>query len=343
MHISIRHVGTIVLLLTGSACDYIDRARSGDETVVDTTGVVATAGGFLLAMQMPGAIGEGGEGTVRLSLTNRGDTVPRGVTLDLLMPLWIEPLPPRPGERPVTMTAVAEEGLRFSFTLDDEALGPGQTQTVEQRIRIPAGAPRIGGSGPRGQIVRARLVDPSGQPLVEVASQLALGGVSADSIGGAGEAAVEPDRIGLVRLGMTRSEVAQAAAGTRDTSWTQEGTQERGLVVPFAGRGRAIAVLSGDTVTRIEVRDSTIRAHDRVGVGSTLQELRAAYGQPCAAVGEGEVVVWFSSAPGISFALDAPLPQEPGQLAANPERIPSSARVTRWWVRRGADSCPEAG
>lgn len=340
MHVRIRHVSTIVLLLASSACDYIDRARNGGETAVDTSGVTATAGGFLLAMQMPGAIGEGGEGTVRLSLTNRGDTVPRGVTLDLLMPLWVEPLPPRPGERPVTMTAVAEEGLRFTFTLDDEALGPGQTQTVEQRIRIPDDAPRIGGGGPRGQIVRARLIDPNGQPLVEVASQLALDGEPTDSIGGPGEAAVEPDRIGAVRLGMTRAAVAASAAGTRDTSWTQEGMQERGLVVPYARSGRAVAVLSGDTVTRIEVRDSTIRVHERVGVGSTLQQLRGVYGRPCAAVGEGEIVVWFSSAPGISFALDAPLPEQPGQIAANPERIPSSARVTRWWVRRGTDGCP---
>lgn len=340
MQVKIRHVGTVVLLLASSACDYVDRARNGGETAVDTSGLTATAGGFLLSMQMPGAIAEGSEGTVRLSLTNRGDTVPRGVTLDLLMPLWIEPLPPRPGERPVTMTAVAEEGLRFSFSLDDDALGPGQTQTVEQRIRVPAGAPRIGGGGPRGQIVRARLIAPDGQPLVEVASQLALDGAPADSVGGAGEAAVEPDRIGPVRLGMTRAAVAASVPGARDTSWTQEGMQEQGMVVPFAEAGRAVAVLSGDTVTRIEVRDSTIRIHDRVGVGSTLQQLRGAYGRPCAAVGEGEVVVWFSSAPGISFALDAPVPDEPGQLSANPERIPSSARVTRWWVRRGMDGCP---
>lgn len=340
MHPGIRYVGAVVLLLVGSGCDYIDRARNGGATPVDTSGVTATAGGFLLAMQMPGAIAEGGEGTVRLSLTNRGDTVPRGVTLDLLMPLWVEPLPPRPGERPVTMTAVAEEGLRFTFTLDDETLGPGQTQTVEQRIRVPRGAPRIGGAGPRGQIVRARLIDPAGQPLVEVASQLALDSVRADSGPGGGEAAVEPDGIGPLRLGMARAAVAQTVPGSRDTSWLQEGTQERGLVVPFAGGGTAIAVLSGDTVTRIEVRNSSIRAHDRVGVGSTLQELRAAYGRPCAAVGEGEVVVWFSSAPGISFALDAPLPEQPGQIAANPERIPGSATVTRWWVRRGPDTCP---
>lgn len=340
MHPKPLHVLAIGLMLAGSACDYIDRARTGD-VVVDTSAVSATAGGFLLAMQMPGPLGAGQEGTVRLSLTNRGDTVPRGVTLDLLVPLWIESVAPRPGERPVTIAASEEEGLHFSYRMDDSALEPGQTQTIEQRIRIPAGGPATAGGARRGQIVRARLVDPAGQPLVEVASQLALDSTAAvDSVAGGGEAAVEPDGIGPVRLGMTRAAIVNAIPGARDTSWQQEGTTERGLTVPFEGSGRAVVVLAGDTASRIEVRDPGIRAHERVGVGSTLEELRAAYGRACAAVGEGEVVVWFSSAPGLSFALDAPLPQNPATIGENPERIPATSQVTRWWVRRGTDTCP---
>lgn len=340
MHRSALHTLGVGLLLAGSACDFVDSVRDRD-VVVDTSGISASAGGFLLSMQMPGTLGPGQEGVVRLSLTNRGDTVPRGVTLDLLVPLWIEPVAPRPGDPPVTIAASEAEGLRFSYRMDEASLEPGQTQMVEQRIRIPRDPAGRSGGPSRGAVVRARLIDPQGQPLVEVASQLALDSAArGDSVPGSRtEAAVEPDGIGPVRLGMTRAALLEAASGARDTTWSQEGTQERGLVVPFAGSGRAVAVLAGDTVARIVVRDPTLRAHDRVGVGSTLQELRAAYGRPCAAVGEGEVVVWFSSAPGISFALDAAVPQNPQQISSDPERIPASARVTRWWVRRGADGC----
>ncbi|MDQ3388582.1 MAG: hypothetical protein M3483_03670 [Gemmatimonadota bacterium] len=328
------------MVLASSACDVLERVTDRRSTVVvDTTGVSASAGGFLLSMQMPGVLGASQEGIVRLSLTNRGDTVPRGVTLDLLLPLWIEPVPPRPGDRPVTIEASTEDGLRLSYRMDEAALEPGQTQTIEQRIRVPARAPSGAMTGQ--QIVRARLIDPDGQPLVEVASKLAMDGTAAtDSISGAaGDPAVEPDGVGSVRLGMPRDSVLRVASGARDTSWQQEGSQQRGLLVPFDNSARALAVLSGDTVTRIEVRGSSIRAHGRVGVGSTLQELRAAYGRPCAAVGEGFVVVWFPSAPGISFALDAPIPQNPQQIGDDTDRIPATSRVTRWWVRRGTDTC----
>lgn len=76
-------------------------------------------------------------------------------------------------------------------------------------------------------------------------------------------------------------------------------------------------------------------------MGSTLEELRSAYGAACADVGEGNVVVWFADAPGISFALDAPVPGSAAQLRKSPDRLPGTARVTRWWVRIGHHDCPQ--
>lgn len=69
---------------------------------------------------------------------------------------------------------------------------------------------------------------------------------------------------------------------------------------------RALTVLAGDTVMRIEVRDPQTRTREGMDVGSRYSELRAAYGPACVGIGEGIVVVWFPAAPGVSFALDAP-------------------------------------
>lgn len=112
------------------------------------------------------------------------------------------------------------------------------------------------------------------------------------------------------------------------------------MVVPFAGGGRAVAVLSGDTVARVEVRDTMPRTREGLGVGSRLEELRAAYGHPCVGAAEGEVVVWFPGARGIAFALNAPAPANPGQGRLNADRVPASTPVTRWWLHRDASHCP---
>lgn len=351
------HFGTVALLLLGTACEFVDRTRTGE--VADTTGAAATAGVLALGMEAPGVLRPGEEGTVRLSLTNRGDTIAHGVRVELLIPGWMEPVPPEPGGREVTIATSAEEGTRLAYQMDNPPLQPGETQTVEQRVRFPLGSPVTAGAAPWSRVVRARLVRPDGQPLVEVESEITL-----DTLGRADttrlaqspqdtarrdqavpdtargdQPVIERDRLGPARLGMTTGALRQAAPSARDTTWTREGTRERGQVVPLQGGGRALAVLAGDTVSRIEVRDTIARTRERLGVGSRFEELRAAYGRACADVAEGEVVVWFPNAPGVSFALDARVPQNPAQLRANPEQIPGTARVTRWWLRRGTDRC----
>jgi hypothetical protein len=139
---------------------------------------------------------------------------------------------------------------------------------------------------------------------------------------------------------MSAAAVKQAAPGTRDTTWSQAGTRQRGLVFPIANR-TALAVLSGDAVARIEAGHPALRTAEGLGISSRLSDLRAAYGDPCAEVIDGRVVVWFARAPGAAFALDAPAPRSGAGL--DPGNIPGTAQVTRWWLSRDADVCPSGG
>ena len=339
------HVWLLGLLLVSAGCEAVDRVRNrgvGVDTLAVVAPAAAAAGPLTLGMHAPGVLRPGLEGTVNVSVTNRGDTLAQAIRLELLLPAWMEPAPPRPGEREVTMAASAEEGIRISYRMDDPPLEPGETQTVGQRIRLPLNSPVAQGIEPWSPVIRARLLTSDGQPLAEVESEIALDTLPGRnrSLAAQGTRAPEErERLGPVRLGMTPAALRQAVAGARDTLWTREGVRERGLVVPLGRQGRTVALLSGDTVVRIEVRDTVSRTREGLGVGSRFQELRAAYGRPCADVRDDEVIVWFPDAPGISFALDAPVLANPAQARGSPDRIPASARVTRWWLRRGVDRC----
>jgi hypothetical protein len=244
----------------------------------------------------------------------------------------------------VSMAALEDGGIRFSYRMDDTPLSPRETHSVEQRIRIPQAVGANGGGIPWTRAIRARLLGLDGRPLAEVESEIAMDSLpdpSGTGVGSGSTLRTSVDRLGSVQLGMTAAEVRSTVPEARDTSWSQEGLRQDGILIPLSANGRALAALDGDSVIRIEVRDTAVRTPERVGVGSTFQELRAAYGAPCADVGEGVVVVWFENAPGISFALDTSVSQNLDQLRRDPDTtIPGGARVTRWWVRRGVDGCP---
>jgi hypothetical protein len=327
-------------LLTG--CDAVDRARSRLATT-DTAAVDATGSGLALALQAPGILHPGEEGMLRLSLTNQTDTVVSRVRLELIVPGWAEPMPPRPGDREVSMAALEDGGTRFAYRIDETPLQPAQTLSVEQRIRVPAARLMPPGTVIWGRTVQARLLDVNGRPLAEVESEIALDSIAEAMMGDSVAPrvfATSRDRLGPVRLGMTSDDLRRAAPGARDTTWSQEGMRQEGMLVPIGDAGTALAALDGDSVMRIEVREAPITTAERMGVGSRFDQLRAAYGAPCAEAAEGRVVVWFENAPGISFALDMPVPQNVEQLRQNPESIPSSSRVTSWWLRRGVTGCP---
>lgn len=327
----------LVMFSTISGCDAVDQARDRFGTT-DTLTVAGSGSGLMLGLQAPATLGAGEEGILRLSVTNRTDTTVAQIRLELMVPGWAVPMPPRPGEREVSMAALPDGGTRFAYSMEGTPIERGGTEVVEQRIRVPAvdtAAPDAAWS----RIVRGRLLDAHGEALAEVQGEIGFEG-DAPSFTTTAAAGERRDRMGPVRLGMSSAALRQAVPAARDTTWTQEGTSEQGAWVPLADGGRTLAVLSGDSVVRIEARDPAVRTREGLGVGSSLEELRSTYGVACADVGDDVVVVWFAGAPGVRFALDSTVPQDPARLRANPDRLPGTARVTRWWLHRGHDSCP---
>lgn len=325
-------------LLALPACDAVDRARSQLGTT-DTVSMAATGSGVMLGLQAPGMLRAGEEGVLRLSVTNRSDTTATHISLELIVPAWAEPMPPRPGDREVSMAALAEGGTRFAYRMQEAPLEPGQTQSIEQRIRVPVDGVMSGPDAPWNGVVRARLLGANGEALAEVEGHIGLGAAVEAGMSPADGAADRRDQIGPVRLGMLAGALRQAVSSARDTTWTQAGTTQRGVWVPLGSDSRTLAVLRGDTVVRLEVRDVAVRTRERLGVGSRLEELRSSYGSGCADAIDGDVVVWFAGAPGISFALDTPVPSNVAALRTSPEGLPATATVTRWWLHRDVDDC----
>jgi hypothetical protein len=148
--------------------------------------------------------------------------------------------------------------------------------------------------------------------------------------------------IGIARIGASVSEVGKSCR-TRDTTFTLgEGIQERGAVIEFGGH-RALALIAADrTVSRLIVADAAFRTERGLGIGSTVGQLREAYGRLCGAVGEGTVAVWLAGLPNVSFGLDtrlSELPASGSRLSDDPSVIPDSARVTSLWVISEGPAC----
>ncbi|MFL5560217.1 MAG: hypothetical protein ACJ79K_01970 [Gemmatimonadaceae bacterium] len=150
--------------------------------------------------------------------------------------------------------------------------------------------------------------------------------------------------IGPVLIGARISAVA-VACEIRDSAITLgEGMTERSHFVAVGG-GHVIALSTGSadtSITRVIVRDSVLRTGKGIHVGSTVGALRAAHGRVCASVGEGNVVAFADSIPGVSFETNV----SPGELhggAAAVEKdatvLPDAATIDAIWVTGAAAPC----
>jgi hypothetical protein len=153
--------------------------------------------------------------------------------------------------------------------------------------------------------------------------------------------AVTSGGIGVARIGTPIREVGQTCT-TRDTTFTLgEGIQEQGAVIDFAGH-RVLALVANGAISRLIVADSAFRTERGLGVGSTVAELRQAYGRLCGAVGEGTVAVWLAGLPNVSFGLDtrlSDLGSASTRISDDPSVIPDIARVTSLWVITEGVAC----
>ena len=153
--------------------------------------------------------------------------------------------------------------------------------------------------------------------------------------------AVTSGGIGVARIGATLREVGDACT-TRDTTFTLgEGIQEQGAVIDFAGH-RVLALVADGVIARLIVADSAFRTERGLGVGSTVAELRQAYGRLCGAVGEGTVAVWLAGLPNVSFGIDtrlSDLGSASTRISDDPSVIPDTARVTSLWVITEGVAC----
>ena len=332
---------TFAAVASFTGCDAVDKARTRFGNATTDTIVTATGSGLSLGLQVPPTMRPGDDGVIRLTLTNLTDTAISNVRVELTLPGWAEPAPPRVGDRPVTMAASGSGSTLFTYAMNATPLAPKQNQTIEQRIRVPASGSIVDGPGSWSRIVRARLLTAGGQPLAQVESQV---GVDSAAIAATRtvtapgpDVAAARTRLDAVELGMSAAALKQAARGARDTAWSQGGAQQRGLLVPVSN-GNALAVLSQDAVTRVEVSHPSVLTAERLGVGSTLEQLRGAYGLPCADAMAGRAVVWFAKAPGLRFVLNAPA-RNAAQLRDDPDAIAGSARVTAWSLNRDVAAC----
>jgi hypothetical protein len=317
------------------------------------------AGSVAVALEVPQLPGWNDLDTLGATVTN-GTAAP---VADAVLELYVQ-APVRllvdSAASAVPGVEVTAEGTRLTFPLG--TLAPGGKVTVRQGLRTPpapVAPPAAGAKGaapaPRTRGFTATLADTSsrflvratvsraGTPLVppvqdtlriRAGSEVAVGGC-----GSTGDVVVTRYGVGPVRVGMTETALRSACPEARDTSWTQEGTKETGLVALPGGR-RVLAVTGGGAVRRIVIDDPAVKTPNGFGAGSAVAELRASYGRMCAGMGEGKVAVWFPNAPGVSFALDTTATKGWPPARVNPDSIPDETKIAALWVRQGSDDCP---
>ena len=149
-----------------------------------------------------------------------------------------------------------------------------------------------------------------------------------------------------MRLGRRIADLAAECTVDDTTISLGEGIEERAHVVRL-GAGSLVVLSTGSadsSVTRVIVANGAFRTGAGVGIGSTVEGLRAAHGPVCSAMGEGRVVVFAEEMPGVSFEIDwrpatrARASDDPLITDSTP-RAADAARITRIWVHGEAMPC----
>jgi hypothetical protein len=288
------------------------------------------------------------EDTLRVTVVNATEQ-PLSGDVNLLVGAPVELLADSAAARsdstPAPRRESSGEGTRVVWRV--ATLAPGASTEFRQAVRMPPApapaAPRPAATADTVSrfAVRAWVTAADGTDVATAQDTIRIRRGSEVVVGGCGgvkDVSVTRYGIGPLRLDMKAADVRTLCPEARDTTWPgPEGVAERGMAVRLAGTP-VILVLDGQTVERIQVDTAGPRTGTGVGVGSTLAELRGRYGRVCAGRGEGQVAVWFPTAPGISFGLDSTAVAAGPQVDA--ETLPETARVERMWVRAGSDDCP---
>jgi hypothetical protein len=154
--------------------------------------------------------------------------------------------------------------------------------------------------------------------------------------------------MGPVLRGMRIGSLSSRCAIADTTITLREGTVERAHAISVGGKRLTVLTTgTADTsIIRVMTADRGFRTSEGVGVGSSVQALRLAYGTICAARGEGQFVVMASNLPGVSFAIDwnPPPSREPSAAetpfpGGDPGTALDDARITRAWVHGISGAC----
>jgi hypothetical protein len=165
---------------------------------------------------------------------------------------------------------------------------------------------------------------------------------TADACSGGAAPILTAGGVGPVRLGGRAKEIA-ARCAVHDTAITLEGTRENARAIRLSG-STVVALLGPDsTISRIIVREGAFRTEGRIGVGSTVGNIRQTYGRICAGLGDVPgVVVSAAGLSGISFETSASpskLPRGGRSVERDPSLVPDSAHVMSLWIYDGESLC----
>lgn len=151
-------------------------------------------------------------------------------------------------------------------------------------------------------------------------------------------APVGDGRLGVLAVGMSLQSLRAACPAAIEISATdEEGAAETRFALPVTDRDTVFAAIDtvrGRTVVRwFSVLFPGPRTDQAIGVGSTYQQVKAAYPRLQANDNEGTVYVWPEPDRGISVALSVNLDALDPRWRVQPAIIPDTAHVTELLVR----------